>query len=158
MMGLDCVDAVTREEWLERVELLTPEGRPFPLERLPERLALEGHASLPVEMRWRVLATGEEHWLSATPRPSPATESASPTCSPSTGISPPCAARSAPPVPGRGERHPLSPPRSTTPPPSSRWRILAVPALADWCSVDVVQPDGTCVQLGVAHTNGSKSS
>jgi PAS domain S-box-containing protein len=33
---------------------------------------------------------------------------------------------------------------------------LAVPRIADWCSVDVVEPDGTIVQLAVEHSDPAK--
>ena len=50
------------EEVLGRFELMDETGKPFPLERLPGRLALQGERNPEALVRFRVLATGEERW------------------------------------------------------------------------------------------------
>ena len=54
---------------MRRFEMLDEEGRPFPLERLPGRRALQGERSSGELVRFRVAATGEERWsyVSASP-------------------------------------------------------------------------------------------
>ncbi|HEX2728624.1 MAG TPA: PAS domain S-box protein, partial [Rubrobacteraceae bacterium] len=56
------------QEVMSKFELLDAEGRPFPLERLPGRMALQGEEVTEV-IRFRIIATGEERWsvVSATP-------------------------------------------------------------------------------------------
>ncbi|MEA2525481.1 MAG: hypothetical protein QOF73_2708 [Thermomicrobiales bacterium] len=44
--------------------ILDEDGAPVPLERLPGRRALAGEAEPEMTVRFRVLATGEEHWSS----------------------------------------------------------------------------------------------
>ncbi|HEX5163967.1 MAG TPA: PAS domain S-box protein, partial [Thermomicrobiales bacterium] len=60
-------------ELLRNYEMFDEAGAPFPLDRLPGRLALLGQPSSEVLMRSRVITTGEERWsvLSATPVPGP---------------------------------------------------------------------------------------
>jgi PAS domain S-box-containing protein len=57
------------EEVLGKFELLDVEGHPFPLERLPGRRALLGEEGVQEDLRFRVLATGEDRWsmVRATP-------------------------------------------------------------------------------------------
>lgn len=61
--------AASGPELLARFELLDEQDRPFPLEALPGRLALRGMTPEPVTVQFRVLATGERRWstLRATP-------------------------------------------------------------------------------------------
>src|SRR5439155_13995692 len=49
-------------EELRQFDILDEEGKPFPLERLPARLALQGKESPDTLIRWRIVATEEEHW------------------------------------------------------------------------------------------------
>jgi two-component system phosphate regulon sensor histidine kinase PhoR len=55
-------------ELIQRFELMDETGNPFPLDRLPGRLALGGESAEAV-VRWRTVATGEERWsiVRATP-------------------------------------------------------------------------------------------
>jgi two-component system phosphate regulon sensor histidine kinase PhoR len=57
---LDELCAASAAEVLERFELLTPDGEPFPPERLPGRRVLAGEAYAEERVRYRVRATGEE--------------------------------------------------------------------------------------------------
>ncbi|HET7725715.1 MAG TPA: GAF domain-containing protein [Candidatus Limnocylindrales bacterium] len=54
--------AASGPELLARFELLDEHDRPFPLEALPGRLALRGTTPEPVTVQFRVLATGERRW------------------------------------------------------------------------------------------------
>src|SRR5581483_4365793 len=54
---------------LRRFELFDEHGAPFPVERLPGRLALQGERGHEAIVRYRIAATGEERWavVRATP-------------------------------------------------------------------------------------------
>lgn len=47
---------------VERFEILDEEGRPFPVDRLPGRLAMRGEETPGVTLRYRERATGSERW------------------------------------------------------------------------------------------------
>lgn len=47
---------------LQRFELMDEYGAPFPLDRLPGRLAFQGLGNASAILRFRVRATGAEHW------------------------------------------------------------------------------------------------
>ena len=61
--------AASREELLSRFELFDESGARLPLEGLPTRLALRGEVPPTIMVRFRSRSTGEERWtvLSATP-------------------------------------------------------------------------------------------
>lgn len=61
--------AAPLSEVMRRFEVTDEAGRPFPLERLPGRLALGGEPGPETLLRYRVLATGEEHWSLVAARP-----------------------------------------------------------------------------------------
>jgi PAS domain S-box-containing protein len=65
--------AARPEELAARFEVYDEDGRPFPFERLPGRLALLGEEPGPVTVRYRVRATGEAGWsrIKATPLRAP---------------------------------------------------------------------------------------
>ncbi len=50
------------QEVMERFEVFDEEGRPFPLEKLPGRRALQGDEGAEEILRFRVIETGEERW------------------------------------------------------------------------------------------------
>ncbi|MGI8549906.1 MAG: PAS domain-containing sensor histidine kinase [Dehalococcoidia bacterium] len=50
------------DEALQRFSLFDAQGEPFPVDRLPGRLVLEGQPAMEAVLRVRVDATGEEHW------------------------------------------------------------------------------------------------
>jgi PAS domain S-box-containing protein len=55
---------------MEKFEIMDENGQPFPLERLPGRLALAGEPNPPTTtLRFRIRATGEERWSIVTARP-----------------------------------------------------------------------------------------
>src|SRR5206468_2971772 len=49
-------------EELKQFDILDEEGKPFPLDKLPARRALRGEENPETLIRWRILATGEDHW------------------------------------------------------------------------------------------------
>lgn len=57
------------EEIIKQFELMDEDGNPFPIDKLPGRLALQGLKSYPTILRFRILKTGGEHWsvVKATP-------------------------------------------------------------------------------------------
>jgi PAS domain S-box-containing protein len=61
--------AAPPREIMQQFEILDEDGRPFPLEHLPGRQVLQGGSSAEATIRFRVVATGEEHWstVRATP-------------------------------------------------------------------------------------------
>lgn len=61
----------TADEILDRFELFAEDGSTLSPAALPGRLALAGRAAEPLTVRFRVRATGEEHWsiVKATPLP-----------------------------------------------------------------------------------------
>lgn len=56
-------------EVLAQFELFDASGAPFPLSELPGRRALAGEEPPEVLLRWRVRATGDEHWSLVRSRP-----------------------------------------------------------------------------------------
>ena len=54
---------------MERFELLGDDGRPFPLERLPGRLALQGLEPEPLTVRYRAHESGQIRWSRVKARP-----------------------------------------------------------------------------------------
>lgn len=72
MTGCATVDELLTtpvRELLERFEMFDDDGNPFPLDRLPGRLALQGLTAPETLIRFRVVASGQERWslVSATP-------------------------------------------------------------------------------------------
>jgi PAS domain S-box-containing protein len=61
--------AAPLQEIMSRFEVFAEDGRPFPLERLPGRLALQGERGKEAVVRFRVRASGAERWsvVKATP-------------------------------------------------------------------------------------------
>ncbi|MDQ3942998.1 MAG: ATP-binding protein [Actinomycetota bacterium] len=57
------------EEVMGRFELKDETGKPFPLERLPGRLALQGERNPEALVRFRVLETSEDRWSIVKARP-----------------------------------------------------------------------------------------
>lgn len=57
------------EEILQKFDLFDEQGKPFPLEKLPGRMALQGEGSSSVNIRFHNKETGEERWsdVKATP-------------------------------------------------------------------------------------------
>ena len=65
LTGFDSSDellATPVEDVLRRFEILSDDGKPFPLERLPGRRVLETSESAEATLCYRIKATGEERW------------------------------------------------------------------------------------------------
>ena len=72
MVGYPSAQALVEaplEEVMGRFELLDETGKPFPLERLPGRLALQGERNPEALVRFRVLETSEDRWSIVKARP-----------------------------------------------------------------------------------------
>jgi PAS domain S-box-containing protein len=141
-------------EILDQFELLTEDGRPFPPDRLPGRLALEGESAPEALVRFRHRPTGQERWAMVNSTPifdasgqvmlavnvfrdmtdRKRTEEAARFL----------AAAGAALAESLDYRITLQ-----------RVADLAVPALADWCVVDVVEPRGI-ERVAIAHADPSK--
>lgn len=70
--GFESVDemlATPRHEILGRFEMLDEDGQPFPADRLPGRLALQGQRPAPALMRYHSTETGEERWVTVSAQP-----------------------------------------------------------------------------------------
>ena len=144
--------AASPAQIMERFEVFDEEGRPFPLERLPGRLALSGAGPAEAVVRFKVRASGDERWsmVKATP------------------------------VLGDGgsvamainifeditdhkraerEQHFLSESSrvlaSSLDPEETLGRVasLAVPDVADWVAVDLQGPLGSIERLAIAHAD-----
>lgn len=61
--------ATPGREIIQRFELLGDDGAPFPVDRLPGRIALQGRDSEEVVLRFRDLRTGEQRWSIVAARP-----------------------------------------------------------------------------------------
>ncbi len=57
------------QEVLSRFQVFDENGRPFPLDQLPGRIALQEGQAQEATLRFRVLATGEERWSIVKARP-----------------------------------------------------------------------------------------
>ena len=147
--------AAPREEVLARFELLDESGAPLLVERLPTRLALSGETPAAATIRFRVRATGEERWsvVTATPIRSTAGSVAM-----AVSVFRDVTERKRAEDTARFlaavnlELTRTLDYRETL----RRVAELAVPTLADWCVVDVLDEDGELQRLAVAHVDTSK--
>ncbi|MFL5884393.1 MAG: SpoIIE family protein phosphatase [Thermoleophilaceae bacterium] len=162
-VGYEMLGASSLEELLARpiqasldpYELLDEEGRPFRLEQLPGRIALEGGRPEPTLIRFRVKATGEERWsiVKATPVYDDEGE-------------PILAINVIEEVTQQREREEAARflgESSAVLSSSLEYEVtlanvarLAVPRIADWCSVDVLADDGSIRNVAVAHADPDK--
>ena len=72
LLGFEAREALlsaTPAELMERFELLGDDGRPFPLDRLPGRLALQGLEPEPLTVRYRAHDSGQIRWSRVKARP-----------------------------------------------------------------------------------------
>ncbi len=143
------------EEMLRQFETFDESGRPLNADDLPGCLALRGISSPPQVIRFRVRATGEEHWSRVTAR------------TVFDGAGAPIL------VVGifremtdlkRGElsqRLLAQAGMALAMPLDFETRLsnvaqLVVPDLADWCAVDMLEADGTLRRLKVVHIDPAK--
>ncbi len=147
--------AVPREDLLRQFEIFDESGRPLTEEDLPGRRALRGLPSPPQVIRFRVRATDEERWSLVTARAvfneTGALELVVSIFHEITDLK-------------RGElsqRLLAQAGMALSTPLDFDTRLsnvaqLVVPDLADWCAVDMLEPDGSLRRLTVVHVDPSK--
>jgi len=132
-------------------DILGPDGEPFPLERLPGRLALAGEEPEPVIVRYRVRATGDTRWSRVKARPLRGPDGrvtqAINVIEDITDLKQAEETQRLLAEAGRVLAGSLDYEETLR-----RVSWLAVPALADWCTVDVVGDQGL-VRVAVAHAD-----
>jgi PAS domain S-box-containing protein len=146
---------VPTREVLRRFEVFDEDGAPFPHELLPGRIALKEGRSASAVMRYRYRGTGDERWSSVKATPvfdeegrvrfaisifHDVTEGRR-------------AEESQKFLAEAGGVIASSLDYETTLASVAR---MAVPVLADWCSVDVLEEDGTLKRLAVTHVDPKK--
>jgi PAS domain S-box-containing protein len=154
-MGFDTPEALMEAPLttiLDRYDILDEEGRPFPIEALPGRRALAGEDGAESVVRFRVRATGEERWsaVKATPirdRDGEVTMAinviADITTHKRAELAQAFLARS-----GEVLASSLDPDELL-----AEIANLAVPEVADWCSVEVVSESGVLERKALAHVD-----
>ena len=139
-------------EIVGRFALFDEDGQPFPVESLPGRRALQGESESTVTLSFRNQETGEERWSIV--RSSPVTDTtgnvlyAVNVWQDATGQKRAEAAQRF--LAEAGEALASSLDVEAT---LANIARLAVPRLADWCVVHLVQEDGSISQLAVAHVD-----
>jgi PAS domain S-box-containing protein len=139
-------------EIVGRFALFDEDGQPFPVESLPGRRALQGESESAVTLSVRNQETGEERWSIV--RSSPVTDTAGNVLyavnvwQDATGQKRAEAAQRF--LAEAGEALASSLDVEAT---LANIARLAVPRLADWCVVHLVQEDGSISQLAVAHVD-----
>ncbi|HKH17567.1 MAG TPA: SpoIIE family protein phosphatase [Solirubrobacteraceae bacterium] len=143
--------AAPPEQLAAGFEILGEDGTPFPLERLPGRLALAGEEPEPVTLRYRVRATGEIRWSRVKARPMRAPDGrvtqAINVIEDITDLKQAEETQRILAEAGRVLAGSLDYEETLR-----RVAWLAVPALADWCTVDVVGDRGL-ERVAVAHAD-----
>jgi PAS domain S-box-containing protein len=144
------------QEILARFDIMDEAGRLFPVDQLPGRLALRGEHTEGAVMRFRIRATGEERWsvVSATPVLDERGD-----VQLAVNIFHDITKRRRAEEAQRflseaGEVLASSLDYETTLESVAR---LAVPALADWCIVDMLEDGESIRQLAVAHADPEKA-
>ncbi len=153
--GKEMQEAPT-ERIVERFQMLQEDGTPLALERLPGRRAMTGEHEPEAVIRFREIASGDERWALV---------------------------RATPLFDGHGRiRHVVNVfidvtddqkrrqgQRFLTDASRALWHSslewagtlqkvaqLAVPTMADWCAVDVLEPDGSLSLIAIAHVDPEK--
>ena len=147
--------AATPEQILRQFELLDENGGAMPIEQLPTRRALMGETPLPALVRFRVQATGDERWsiVSSTPiRTQEGDVAMAVTVFHDVTVQKRAEATARFLSAVNLELTRTLDYRETL----GRVAALAVPALADWCVVDVLNDEGVLQRLAVAHIDPAK--
>jgi PAS domain S-box-containing protein len=160
IMGFPSAEALLATpiaEIMRVFEILDEAGNPYPLIDLPGRRALQGDQPVPVTLRWRRRDTGEERWSVVGAAPvfddegrvrlavntfHDVTERRR-------------AEEALRLLAGAGEALTASLDADATLTSLAR---LAVPALADWCAVDLLDEDGSIRRVTVEHVDPAKVS
>lgn len=157
ILGYPSVDALLRGQWVEgmkRFEVFDERRQPLPPEQMPGRNALRARVAIERELLFRVAATGEEHWTVV--RSKPLYDAKGRPDSVITLLRDVTQRR-------RDEVRRGFIARAAQELGSSidyaetlaRVARLAVPEVADWAAVDLVE-DGRLVRLAVAHVDPAK--
>ena len=137
---------------MSRFEIFDESGRPYPLEDLPGRRALEGEEGAEAIMRFRIRATGEERWsaVKATPVKNGAAGVSMAinviediTAHKRSELAQRFLARSSTVVAGWLDSDELL----------TRVARLAVPEIADWCAVDLVTNGAALERVALTHAD-----
>jgi PAS domain S-box-containing protein len=157
VVGFESVEellAASPAEIVARFEIYDETGAPFPLERLPSRAVLRGESPDAVLLRYRLRATGGQRW--SLMRAHPVRDAAGNVIRALNVFRDVTAEREA------EERrqfllHAVDELNSSLDYEATLASLtrLAVPALADWCAVDIVE-DGKPRRLATAHVDASK--
>ncbi|HSM57425.1 MAG TPA: PAS domain S-box protein [Candidatus Sulfomarinibacteraceae bacterium] len=172
MIGFDSVAEVLStpvDEIMTRFELLDEDGSPFPVENLPGRRVLRGEEAAKTMVRFRRLDTGEERWSLVDARPvydeqgnlRQAINIFQDVTEQKQALQAERAARAraeeaqqrleflarASAILGRSLEY------DTT---LRRVARLAVPWVADWCAVDLLEEDGSLNRVAVTHVDPQK--
>ena len=135
--------------------MLGEDGKPFPVDQLPGRLALAGEEPEPVILRYRVRATGEARWSRVKARPLRAPDGTVPQAinviEDITDLKQAEETQRLLAEAGRVLAGSLDYEETLH---KVAW--LAVPALADWCTVDVVGDHGL-ERVAVAHADPAQA-
>lgn len=144
------------ERIVQRFEVFDEDGRPFPLEQLPGRRALLGE-SASATVKFRIKATGEERWsvIKATP-----IYDESSTLRMAINVIEDVTEHKRTEEEQRllvdvGEALAASLDYEAT---LQAVAHLTVPALADWCAVDVLDAEGRLIPAAVAHRDPAKAA
>jgi PAS domain S-box-containing protein len=158
MIGFPSAEELLRtppREVMARFEVEDEDGRPVGLEQLPGWIALRGQEGPQVVLRYRVLATGDERW--AMVKASPVFDGMG-RVQFAVNIFQDITDRKRAEDAQRflSEASALLGSSLNYEATLSRVARLAVPRIADWCSVHLVDQDGGVQRLAVAHANPDK--
>lgn len=146
---------IPSKELVERYEIFDEEGHPFPVEHLPASVALKDGLSASAVMRYRFRDTGHERWSSV--KATPVFDEEGRVRFAISIFQDITERRRAEQVQKflaeAGGRIASSLDYETTLASVAR---MAVPVLADWCTVDVLEEDGTLKRLAVTHVDPKK--
>ncbi len=144
------------QEVMQKFEIFDESGKPYPIDQLPGRLALQGIESPPVTLRYRVATTGEDRWSITKAKPvfneRGGVELAVNIFQDVTGLK--RVEQSQRLLAEAGRLLATSLDYETR---LANVAQLAVPYLADWCAVDVLEEDRSIRPLVIAHVDPAKA-
>ena len=153
--GVDELLASPPAAVMDRFEIFGEDGRSMSAAELPGRAALRGENPPAQTIRWRIVATGEEHWSIVR---------SSPVVGPdgkvqfAVNIFHDITDRKRSEERFRFLAEASEVLASSLDYPSTLQRVagLAVPRFADWCTVNMLQPDGSIDSLALEHADPAK--
>lgn len=158
LMGFESVEAVMKVPWeqlLQRYEMLDEDGSRFPLEKLPNRIVLQGQPHASARLRFRTLPEGVERWsiadASAIYNPNGEVAFSVTIFRDITAMM--RAERSQKLLNEASQVFAASLDQHANLASLGR---LAVENLADWCTIHLIKPDGSVEEVVVAHKDPKK--